>query len=121
VAAAPRRLLPVGSLVAADGATLAPPGPDEIVIDQWVADDLAAQGRPVIAGDTLDVAYFLPETIHGRIEEARVRLRVSGIAAMRQNRSYVFFRELTGEAAGSALVTSQVRVVRLICPAPMTR
>ena len=76
-------VLPVGSLAAADGTTLAPPGPDEIVIDQWVADDLAAQGRPVIAGDTLDVAYFLPETVHGRVEEARVRLRVSGIAAMR--------------------------------------
>ena len=75
--------LPVGSLVAADGATLAPPGPDEIVIDQWVADDLAAQGRPVSVGDTLELAYFLPETIHGRIEEARARLRVSGIAAMR--------------------------------------
>ena len=75
--------LPVGSLVAADGATLAPPGPDEIVIDQWVADDLAAQGRPVSVGDTLDLTYFLPETVHGRIEEARVRLRVSGIAAMR--------------------------------------
>jgi len=74
--------LPVGSLVAADDATLAPPGPDEIVIDQWVADDLAAQGRPVIVGDTLELAYFLPETIHGRIEEARTRLRVSGIAAM---------------------------------------
>ncbi len=74
--------LPVGSLVDADGARLAPPGPDEIVIDQWVADDLAAQGRPVAVGDTLDVAYFLPETVHGRVEEARARLQVSGIVAM---------------------------------------
>ena len=75
--------LPVGDLVDAAGARLAMPGPDEIVIDQWVADDLAAQGRPVIVGDTLELAYFLPETIHGRIEEARARLRVAAIAAMR--------------------------------------
>jgi len=75
--------LPVGELVDAGGTRLASPGPDEIVIDRWVADDLAAQGRPVDVGDTLEVAYFLPETVHGRVEEARVRLRVSGIAAMR--------------------------------------
>ena len=31
-----------------------------------------------------------------------------GIAAMRQNRSYVFFRELTGEAAGSALGAMEI-------------
>ena len=75
--------LPVGDLVDASGTRLAPPGPEEIVIDRWVADDLAAQWRPVDVGDTLDVAYFLPETVHGRVEEARARLRVSGIAAMR--------------------------------------
>jgi len=75
--------LPVGDLVDAAGVRIPPPGPDEIVIDQWMADDLAAQGRPVAAGDVLEVGYFLPETIHGRVEEARVRFRVSGIAAMR--------------------------------------
>lgn len=31
-----------------------------------------------------------------------------GVAAMRQNRSYVFFRELTGEAAGSALGAMEI-------------
>ena len=31
-----------------------------------------------------------------------------GIAAMRQNKSYVFFRELTGEAAGSALGAMEI-------------
>ncbi|MEI6239094.1 MAG: FtsX-like permease family protein [Planctomycetia bacterium] len=74
--------LPCGDLVDASGTRLASPGPDEIVIDRWVADDFAAQDRPVAVGDTLEVAYFLPETIHGRVEEARARLRVSGIAAM---------------------------------------
>ena len=31
-----------------------------------------------------------------------------GVAAMRQNKSYVFFRELTGEAAGSALGAMEI-------------
>ena len=75
--------LPVGDLVDATGTRLVPPGPGEIVVDQWVADDLAAQGRPCAVGDTLEVAFFLPETIHGRVEEARKSLRVSGVAAMR--------------------------------------
>jgi membrane-bound lytic murein transglycosylase A len=34
--------------------------------------------------------------------------RARGIAAMRQNRSYVFFRELTGEAAQSALGAMEI-------------
>ena len=75
--------LPVGDLVDADGGSLPLPGPDGILIDRWLADDLAAQGCPVTVGDTLEVAFFLPETVHGRIEESRARLRVTGIAEMR--------------------------------------
>ncbi|NBW97402.1 MAG: ABC transporter permease, partial [Planctomycetia bacterium] len=75
--------LAVGDLVDADGNSLATPGPDEIVIDRWLADDLAAQGSPVAVGDMLEIAFFLPETVHGRVEESRTRLRVTGIAEMR--------------------------------------
>lgn len=75
--------LPVGDLVDADGKTLPAPGPDEIVIDRWLADDLAAQGSSVAVGDTLEIAHFLPETVHGRVEEGRARLRVTGVAEMR--------------------------------------
>lgn len=75
--------LPVGDLVDADGKTLLLPGPDEIVIDRWLADDFAAQGSPVAVGDTLEIAYFLPETVHGRVEESRERLRITGVAEMR--------------------------------------
>jgi putative ABC transport system permease protein len=75
--------LPVGDLVDDAGAPLAMPGPDEIVIDRWMADDLAKQGRPVVVGDPLEIRFFLPEALHGRIEEASRTLRVSGIAAMR--------------------------------------
>ena len=74
---------PSGSLVDAAGDELAPPGPDEIIVDRWVADDLAAQGRPIAVGDPLEIRFFLPEALHGRIEETARSLRVSGIAAMR--------------------------------------
>jgi len=75
--------LPVGNLVDEAGNPLAMPGPEEIVIDRWMADDCAAQGVPVAVGDSIAVQYFLPETLHGRVEEASATLRVSGIAAMR--------------------------------------
>jgi len=74
--------LPAGDLVDDAGQLLPPPGADEIVIDRWMADDLAAQGAPVAAGDELEIRFFLPETLHGRVEEASRRLRIAGIAAM---------------------------------------
>jgi hypothetical protein len=48
-----------------------------------MADDLAAQGRPLAIGDTLAVRFFLPETIHGQVEERTESFRVSGFAEMR--------------------------------------
>ena len=75
--------LPVGDLVDAAGALLPPPKPGEIIVDQWLADDLASQGRPIALGDEIDVRCFLPETLHGRVEETTATFRISGIAAMR--------------------------------------
>jgi putative ABC transport system permease protein len=75
--------LPVGDLEDDAGRRLAPPGDGEIIIDRWMADDLAAQGSPVAVGDRLAVVSFKPETIHGRVEEATAVFRISGIAAMR--------------------------------------
>jgi len=75
--------LPVGDLVDEAGTLLETPADDELIIDRWVADDLAAQGRPVAVGDRLRIRFFLPETIHGRVEEAEHSLRISGIAEMR--------------------------------------
>lgn len=75
--------LPVGDLVDAEGKALAFPEADEIVIDRWLADDFAAQGKPVTRGDSLEIGFFLPETLHGRVEEGLARFRVAGIAEMR--------------------------------------
>jgi hypothetical protein len=60
--------LPVGDLVDDQGKLVTMPGPDEIVIDRWMADDLASQGVPVAVGDSIRLQYFLPETLHGRVE-----------------------------------------------------
>lgn len=74
--------LAVGGLVDAGGRPLPAPADDEIVIDGWMADDLAAQGRPVAVGDRLEVRFFAPETLHGKVAEEAADLRVAGIAAM---------------------------------------
>ena len=74
--------LPVGALVGTDGTPLDPPDDDAVVIDEWMAEDLAAQGHPVAVGDRLAIRFFRPETLHGRVEEATESLRISGIARM---------------------------------------
>ncbi|MFN9367241.1 MAG: FtsX-like permease family protein [Planctomycetia bacterium] len=74
--------LPVGALVDGAGRPLPLPAADEIVIDRWMADDLAAQGRPVVIGDAVDLRFFAAETLHGRVVENSTRLRIAGIASM---------------------------------------
>ncbi|MFM7137157.1 MAG: hypothetical protein ACKO1M_08835, partial [Planctomycetota bacterium] len=74
--------LPVGELSDERGAPLAVPADGEVIIDRWLADDLAAQGRPVAVGDRLRIAIFEPETVHGRVTETVADLRISGVAAM---------------------------------------
>ena len=81
-----------GDLVDAAGHALPTPAGDEIVINSWMANDLAAQGRPVAVGDRLAVRFFQPETIHGRVEEATAEFRIVGIA------------EMTGAAVDRSLV-----------------
>jgi hypothetical protein len=77
-----RSELPVGRLEDEAGKLIPVPGDDEIVITRWAADDLAAQGHPPVVGEPLDLGCFLPETLHGRVEESTTRLRLAGIAAM---------------------------------------
>ena len=89
--------LACGDLVDDEGGMLAMPRDDEIVINRWLADDLAAQGRPVTIGDQLMLRFFLPETIHGRVEEASATFRIAGVAAMR---GAAVERSLVPEVAG---------------------
>ncbi|MFM9195065.1 MAG: FtsX-like permease family protein, partial [Planctomycetia bacterium] len=107
--------LPVGDLIDDRGEPLEPPGPDEIVIDRWMADDLAAQGTPVAVGDRLEVRSFLPETLHGRVEEQDCTLVVSGIAAMR---GAAIARDLVPEVEG---ITDEASIADWDPPFPFDR
>ncbi|MGB0654940.1 MAG: FtsX-like permease family protein [Pirellulales bacterium] len=73
---------PVGDLVDKYGKLLPMPVGDEVVINSWLADDLAAQGSPISVGDEISFRSFVPETIHGSVTERIHRCRVAGIAAM---------------------------------------
>ena len=75
--------LPVGAFMDEAGQRLPLPGADEIVINRWMADDFTAQGHPISIGDPLELSFFKPETLHGRVEETRCTLRISGITEMR--------------------------------------
>jgi putative ABC transport system permease protein len=107
--------LPVGDLVDDRGEPLPVPGPEEIVIDRWMADDLAAQGTPVTVGDSLVLRFFLPETLHGRVEEDACTLRVSGIAAMR---GAAVARDLVPEVEG---ITDEASIADWDPPFPFDR
>lgn len=74
--------LPLGDLRDESGQLLPLPTGEDVIIDQWTAADLAAQGHPVAVGDRLLVTLFAPETVAGRVEETTHILRVSGIAAV---------------------------------------
>ena len=73
---------PVGDLVDQNGKLVPMPVGDEVVINSWLADDLAAQGSPVSVGDEISFRSFVPETIHGSVTERIHHCRVAGIAAM---------------------------------------
>ena len=107
--------LPVGDLVDEQGGLLAMPGPEEIIIDRWMADDLASQGVPVKVGDSIVLQYFLPETLHGRVEEASCTLRVSGIASMR---GAAVARDLVPEVEG---ITDEASIADWDPPFPFDR
>jgi putative ABC transport system permease protein len=107
--------LPVGDLVDEQGGLLSTPGPDEIVIDRWMADDLASQGVPIAVGDPIMLQSFLPETLHGRVEEASCTLTVSGIAAMR---GAAVARDLVPEVEG---ITDEASIADWDPPFPFDR
>ena len=66
------------SMVTAAGASLLPAGmgDDEIMIDQWLADDL--QARP---GDALRLTYYVPGATH-RLEEKQDQFRIHSVVPM---------------------------------------
>jgi len=71
---------PLGPLLNSQGQPVARLADDEIVLNSWAADDLAAQGFPVHPGDTIELTYFEPESTHGQVVETSHRFRLKDIA-----------------------------------------
>ena len=53
---------PLGPFVDAQGQAFQALADDEILINQWAADDYKQQGRAVAPGDRIELTYFLPES-----------------------------------------------------------
>jgi len=107
--------LPVGSLVDESGRPVAVPDDDGIVLSRWAADDLAAQGHPLAVGAPILLRCFLPETLHGVVEETTVTLRLAGIAAMA---GPAVSRDLVPEVRG---VTDEASIADWDPPFPFDR
>ena len=67
----------LGPLVLPDGEILKELDDDEIVLNQWTAEELKAQ-----EGDTIVVSYFEPEATHGDAQEVSAEFTLKAIAPL---------------------------------------
>lgn len=67
----------VGPLFDEAGQPITQLADDEIVLNSWAADDLAAQ-----VGDEIALTYFRPDTTHGEVEEATATFRLAAIVPL---------------------------------------
>ena len=51
---------------------------NEILLNSWVADDMAKQGVKLQPGDTIRLQYFHPESLHGQEHEETTSLKLAG-------------------------------------------
>ena len=96
LAGVPSTHLPNGDLRSRDEQPLALE-PGSILVNRWMADDLAAQGTPVGPGSTLTVRSFEPETLHGQVRERSDTFTVTGVVEMEGGG---LARDLVPEVAG---------------------
>ncbi|HEY2828085.1 MAG TPA: FtsX-like permease family protein, partial [Pirellulales bacterium] len=73
---------PLGPLLNQQGQPIGPLAEDEIVLNSWAADDLAAQGSPLKPGDRIELTYFEPESTHGKVVESRHSFRLKDITPL---------------------------------------
>ncbi|MDX1964587.1 MAG: FtsX-like permease family protein [Pirellulales bacterium] len=66
----------------AKGKIVPPLSDRQIAINQWVADDLAAQGHPVNPGDAITLTFFEPESTHGEVAEKSHSFELAAILPM---------------------------------------
>lgn len=73
---------PLGPLRTTDGKRVERLADDEIVLNAWAVDDLAAQGAPPRPGDPIELIYFEPESAHGQVSEQTARFRLRGVVQL---------------------------------------
>jgi ABC-type antimicrobial peptide transport system permease subunit len=103
----------LGPLKLADGRELTQIPDGEIVLNQWAADDLKAQGVELEPADEITLEYFAPDDTHARIgDDKRTTLKLTGIAPIE---GVAADRNLTPELRG---VTDQRSIANWDPPFP---
>ena len=77
------RFQPVSAIT---GQAVQQPADNEIILNQWAANDLGVQ-----PGDTINVTFFEPETTHGSQVERTEQFRVSDVAKLVEPEAFVCF------------------------------
>ena len=73
---------PLGPFLTPDGKTIDAIKDDEIVLNSWAADDMAKQGVTLKPGDTIQLQYFEPESLHGEAKERTADFRLKAIVEL---------------------------------------
>ncbi len=73
---------PLGPFKTPDGKTIQLLPDNEILLNSWVADDMAKQGVKLQPGDTIRLQYFNPESLHGQEHEETTSLKLAGIVKL---------------------------------------
>ena len=68
---------PLGPFLSPDGKPVSPLADNEIALNTWAAEDLAAK-----IGDRIKVCYFEPESSHGQIREKTAEFRLAAIVQL---------------------------------------
>ncbi len=103
---------PLGPLELIDGRTLQTIPDGQIVLNQWVADDMRKQGVELKPGDEITLEYFEPESTHGSVRETKATFQLAGITPMQ---GVANDRNLTPELKG---VTDQQSIANWDPPFP---
>ena len=73
---------PLGPFLTPDDKTIQPLADDQIVVNNWVADDMAKQGVTLKPGDMVRLQFFKPESLHGQEQEETVELKLAAVAKL---------------------------------------
>ena len=73
---------PLGPFTTPEGEKIVDLEDDEILLNDWAADDLKKQGVELKPGDTIRLTYFEPESTHGSTVETTHAFKLKGIVAL---------------------------------------